>query len=109
MDKAIFFRVLNRINLFFFSNMLVLILLYIIGNQKNFMDSTQLFLLNSIIIFSIFLILVSFITLIAAVIYYIMNKQKIYLYHIPHLIIFFILSIIVLFFSRVMTFVSDGI
>ena len=73
------------------------------------MDSTQLFLLNGIIILSIVLIMFSFITLVSSIIFYLLNNDKNYLLHIPHLSIFFIISIVLLFFARLMTFVSDGI
>lgn len=104
MSRSLFFRILNRLCVFLFLFLCVIVLLFIYGNKKDFLDSTLIFLTEISKYVSVILVILSVTTITFAIISFLTSKLYKYLGYIPLLLMFLIIGVLVIVFSNSLLF-----
>lgn len=107
-QKVFFMRVVQRIDVFLFSYVLVLLFFFLVGNFQKFLDSSQTILLTLISFFSILLLGFSCISLLGAFFFSIYQKTTVYLLQALFTLVLIAFSALLLFFSAGVNYLSWG-
>ena len=108
-SNTVTYKLLMTLDLFFLVFSLTLIALYFIGNYQNFLDKSQLIILNVLSFSSIFTILMTTILIIETLIKIFTERHKIInIFNLLYLLITIIFSVICIVVSCTISYISLG-
>jgi len=93
LSKSFSFKFILRLEYFLLFYDLFVLLLYIVGNYKDFLDSTQVIILSVMVIVSTFLFLLAVLSLIGSLAFAFGLKKIFYLWYLLPTIISFVVGI----------------
>ncbi len=108
-EKSVLYRILYRISIFFFLMLLILLALYTIGNYQSFLDFSQLFILRTMSVFSICLLVLAIMLVFMGIFFSVYQKTVNYIRNILISVFNIIVSLVFLFFSSGIDFLSGGV
>ncbi|MBR4825380.1 MAG: hypothetical protein IKZ86_11325 [Spirochaetaceae bacterium] len=106
--KFVLVRLLQRLNVCLFLYLFVLAFVYILGNLQNFLDSSQILILQIISFTSILLILLSICAIVLSVGFAVYQKTSIYFGHFIFNLISCLIAAVFLILSASINFLASG-
>ena len=106
--QFVLIRLLQRLNVCLFLYLFVLAFVYILGNMQNFLDSSQVLILQIISFTSILLILLSICAIVLSVFFAVYQKTSVYFGRIVFNLISCLIAVVFLFVSAGINFLASG-
>lgn len=107
-QKIYFIRLMQRVNIFLFVYLFLLLFFYIIGNFQSFLDSSQMIILRLMSYISILLFFLSFFAIIFSIFFALYQKTFVYFGRLVFNIVSCAAGVFFLFFSAGINFLAIG-